>query len=220
MPGVVTDSMAWTVDLADLGGVDAFAERAERELGGIDILVNNAGMVRTTRLPGVDWALVEELNRTNYLAPVRLTLALLPAMLARGSRPDPHHLVGRRPPRAARRVRLRRVQGRALGVLRIGRVRPVVLRRDVPPHVPGPDHRVRRAVRRRPRRASTSGCRACPPPAVAAAVRGPARGRLVRGLHPRGVRAHVGEAGGRRRRQRGVHRRVGPPSVRLRHASG
>ena len=79
------DSTAWTVDLADLGAVDAFAARAERELGGIDILVNNAGMVRTTRLPDVDWALVEELNRTNYLAPVRLTLALLPAMLARGA---------------------------------------------------------------------------------------------------------------------------------------
>jgi short-subunit dehydrogenase len=78
-------SVAWTTDLADLDGVDAFAQRVERELGGVDILVNNAGLVRTTRLPNVEWRLVEELNRTNYLAPVRLTLALLPAMLARGS---------------------------------------------------------------------------------------------------------------------------------------
>ena len=31
------------------------------------------------------WADVETLVRTNYLSPVRLTLAALPAMLARGS---------------------------------------------------------------------------------------------------------------------------------------
>jgi NAD(P)-dependent dehydrogenase (short-subunit alcohol dehydrogenase family) len=79
------DSVAWTVDLADLDGIEAFAARVERELGGIDILVNNAGLVRTTRLPNVDWGLVEELNRTNYLSPVRLTLAVLPAMLERGT---------------------------------------------------------------------------------------------------------------------------------------
>ena len=79
------DSVAWTIDLADLDGVDAFAHRVEQELGGIDVLVNNAGLVRTTRLPRVDWSLVEELDRTNYLAPVRLTLAVLPAMLERGS---------------------------------------------------------------------------------------------------------------------------------------
>ena len=79
------DSRAWTVDLADLDGVDAFAARVEDELGGVDVLVHNAGLVRTTRFPAVDWSLVEQLNRTNYLAPVRLTLALLPAMLGRGA---------------------------------------------------------------------------------------------------------------------------------------
>ena len=79
------ESIAWTVDLADLDAVERFARRAEQDLGAVDILVNNAGMVRTTRLPGgADWALIEELNRTNYLAPVKLTLALLPAMLERG----------------------------------------------------------------------------------------------------------------------------------------
>jgi short-subunit dehydrogenase len=78
-------SLAWTVDLAELDAVDAFARRVERELGGIDVLINNAGLVRTTRLPEIEWTLVEELNLTNYLAPVRLTLAVLPAMLERGS---------------------------------------------------------------------------------------------------------------------------------------
>ncbi|HVM67438.1 MAG TPA: SDR family NAD(P)-dependent oxidoreductase [Acidimicrobiales bacterium] len=79
------ESIAWTVDLGDLGGIERFARRAEAELGAVDVLINNAGLVRTTRLPGAEWALIEELNRVNYLSPVKLTLALLPAMLARGA---------------------------------------------------------------------------------------------------------------------------------------
>ena len=79
------DSRAWTVDLADLDGLEAFATQVEEELGGVDILINNAGLVRTTRLPDVEWSLVDQLMRVNYLSPVRLTLALLPAMLARRS---------------------------------------------------------------------------------------------------------------------------------------
>ena len=34
------DSVAWTIDLADLDGVDAFAHRVEQELGGIDVLLS------------------------------------------------------------------------------------------------------------------------------------------------------------------------------------
>ena len=34
----------WVVDLADLDGIDAFAARADAELGGVDVLVNNAGV--------------------------------------------------------------------------------------------------------------------------------------------------------------------------------
>src|SRR3954447_18244962 len=37
-------SRAWTIDLSDLGGLEAFATRASGELGGIDVLVNNAGI--------------------------------------------------------------------------------------------------------------------------------------------------------------------------------
>jgi short-subunit dehydrogenase len=78
------ESIAWTIDLADLDGISRFARRAEADLGGVDVLVNNAGLVRTTRFPNPDWRLIEELNRTNFLSPVRLTLALLPRMLDRG----------------------------------------------------------------------------------------------------------------------------------------
>lgn len=36
------DSRAWTVDLGDIDGVDAFAAQVLADLGGLDILVNNA----------------------------------------------------------------------------------------------------------------------------------------------------------------------------------
>ena len=37
-------SRAWTIDLADLDGIERFATRAADELGGVDVLVNNAGI--------------------------------------------------------------------------------------------------------------------------------------------------------------------------------
>jgi len=48
------DSRAWTVDLADLDGIAAFAEQVERDLGPIDILVNNAGMAIVKRALDAD----------------------------------------------------------------------------------------------------------------------------------------------------------------------
>src|ERR1700730_10505706 len=38
------ESRAWTVDLADLDAISAFASTVDRELGGVDVLVNNAGI--------------------------------------------------------------------------------------------------------------------------------------------------------------------------------
>jgi len=78
-------SLAWTVDLDDLDGIDAFVEQVRSDLGGVDILVNNAGVVSSSRLPGLGFDEVAALMRINYLSPVRLTLALLPEMVGRGS---------------------------------------------------------------------------------------------------------------------------------------
>ncbi|UDY35030.1 SDR family NAD(P)-dependent oxidoreductase [Dermatobacter hominis] len=70
-------SRAWTVDLADLDGLDAFAAAAVDELGGLDLLVNNAGM------PKRRWAWahrpdeVTAVLRLNVESPIRLTTALL-----------------------------------------------------------------------------------------------------------------------------------------------
>jgi NAD(P)-dependent dehydrogenase (short-subunit alcohol dehydrogenase family) len=73
----------WTVDLADLDGVADFGRRADDELGGIDVLVNNAGIPKRRRVTDLDPATVDAVMAINYSSPVRLTLALLPAMLER-----------------------------------------------------------------------------------------------------------------------------------------
>jgi short-subunit dehydrogenase len=75
---------AWTVDLADLGTLEAFAARVQDELGGIDVLVNNAGEPRHGPAATTPWPEVERLFRINFLSPVRLTLAVLPGMRGRG----------------------------------------------------------------------------------------------------------------------------------------
>ena len=48
------ESRAWTIDLADLDGLDAFAQRVSDELGGIDVLVNNAGIPKRSTVLDLD----------------------------------------------------------------------------------------------------------------------------------------------------------------------
>ncbi|MDE3087170.1 MAG: SDR family NAD(P)-dependent oxidoreductase [Acidobacteriota bacterium] len=78
-------SRLWVADLADPGAVDRLAADALAELGGVDILVNNAGIPKRRHVTRLDPATVETVMAINYLSPVRLTLALLPHMLERGS---------------------------------------------------------------------------------------------------------------------------------------
>jgi NAD(P)-dependent dehydrogenase (short-subunit alcohol dehydrogenase family) len=80
------ESRAWTVDLADLDGVEAFARRADLELGGIDVLVNNAGAPKRRRVPDLTPEVVESIMSLNYYSPIRLTLALLPGLIERQGR--------------------------------------------------------------------------------------------------------------------------------------
>jgi short-subunit dehydrogenase len=74
---------AWTIDLSELDSIDDFAVRAERELGAIDILVNNAALVSGGEGLSTPWTDIERITCVNYLSPIRLTRAVLPAMLAR-----------------------------------------------------------------------------------------------------------------------------------------
>jgi short-subunit dehydrogenase len=79
------ESRMWVHDLADLSAVDALAKEALAELGSIDVLVNNAGVPKRKHVTALDYATVERVMQLNYLSPVRLTLAVLPHMLERGS---------------------------------------------------------------------------------------------------------------------------------------
>lgn len=79
------ESAAFTVDLARLDTLDRFAGEAAKELGGVDILVNNAGIPKRRRAAKLSPDDLHEVMAVNFEAPVRLTTALLPAMLERGS---------------------------------------------------------------------------------------------------------------------------------------
>jgi NAD(P)-dependent dehydrogenase (short-subunit alcohol dehydrogenase family) len=76
---------AWTVDLSRLEGIDAFVREVEDHLGGIDVLINNAAATSHGPATSLSPEDAEYLMRTNYLAPVRLTLAALPAMQRQGA---------------------------------------------------------------------------------------------------------------------------------------
>src|SRR5262245_10454854 len=80
------ESKAWTVDLADLDGLPAFAQQASQDLGGIDVLVNNAGIPKRKPVFALTPEIVDAVNRINYLSPVHLTLALLDEIVARSGR--------------------------------------------------------------------------------------------------------------------------------------
>jgi short-subunit dehydrogenase len=67
-------------DLLDRAQIDAAVAAA----GEVDVLVNNAGIGWRGPLHELDPDLLERLVRVNLLAPVLLTRALLPGMLARG----------------------------------------------------------------------------------------------------------------------------------------
>jgi short-subunit dehydrogenase len=74
-------------DLSDPRAIDALGEKLIGHWGAIDILVNNAGVAwygPTTNMTGDEW---DRLLAINLHAPIRLTMKLLPALLAR---PEAH----------------------------------------------------------------------------------------------------------------------------------
>ena len=79
-------SQVLAADLSDLDGIDAVAARATDLLGGrVDVLVNNAGVPKRRSVVTMTPDDVESVMAMNYFSPVRLTLAVLPAMVTRGT---------------------------------------------------------------------------------------------------------------------------------------
>lgn len=78
-------SAMWVADLGDTAAVGRLAGQAWDGLGGIDVLVNNAAIPKRRPVTELDPDEVEAVMRVNFFAPMRMTLALLPRMLARGS---------------------------------------------------------------------------------------------------------------------------------------
>ena len=75
---------SYAADLTDLDGIDALVERVLGEVGTVDYLVNNAGrsIRRSLELSHDRFHDVERSMAINFFGPVRLTMALLPAMRA------------------------------------------------------------------------------------------------------------------------------------------
>jgi short-subunit dehydrogenase len=77
-------SQVWVADLADLDALAGLAKEVEDALGGLDVLVNNAGTPKRRHVTALTSEDVEQVMHVNYFSPVRLALAVLPGMLARG----------------------------------------------------------------------------------------------------------------------------------------
>jgi short-subunit dehydrogenase len=79
------ESRAWPVDLADLTAAEDLVHQAAREWGRVDCLVNNAGIPARIPVAHLTPADVARVMDVNFHAPVRMSLALLPDWLTRGS---------------------------------------------------------------------------------------------------------------------------------------
>ena len=76
---------ALVADLADLEAIAQLAERIVDLVGVPDVLVNNAGVPMRKRIATIEPSALEGVMALNYFSPARLTTALLPGMLERGS---------------------------------------------------------------------------------------------------------------------------------------
>ena len=74
----------WPRDLSDLDAAEAVARDADDRFGGLDVLVNNAAVPKRRSVLDLTPDEVTRTMRVNFLSPVRMTLAVLPGMVARG----------------------------------------------------------------------------------------------------------------------------------------
>ncbi len=79
------ESQLFTVDLSDVDAAVQLVHDAWDALGGLDCLVNNAAVGKRKLVGDHTAEDLDTVMRTNFLAPVRMNIAVLPLMLARGA---------------------------------------------------------------------------------------------------------------------------------------
>jgi short-subunit dehydrogenase len=75
--------LALRADLSDEGDVERVLGEVREQVGDVDILVNNAGVGDEALFDRAEWGRMRKVLGTNVLAVVKLTAALVPAMVAR-----------------------------------------------------------------------------------------------------------------------------------------
>ncbi len=83
------DSQMFVADLSEIDAIAGLVTTITATLGQIDVLVNNAGVPKRRKTSAMTVADAESVMRMNYLSPVALAIAVLPAMRQR----DAGHIV-------------------------------------------------------------------------------------------------------------------------------
>ena len=78
-------SAMWAADLSDLDAAVRVAREAEASFGRVDVLVNNAAIGKRKLVATLTDDDLDTTMRTNFTSPVRMAMALLPAMVERGA---------------------------------------------------------------------------------------------------------------------------------------
>ena len=79
------DSRLFVADLEDPTAAVGVVDAVWGAFGHVDVLVNNAAIPGVRHVNRLEMGEVERVMQVNFLAPVRMTLALLPRMLDRGA---------------------------------------------------------------------------------------------------------------------------------------
>ena len=79
------DTLVLPFETTDYSALPALAEKAWEWSGGIDLLINNAGISQRSLAVDTDFAVYQRIVDVDLLAPIALTQAVLPRMVARGS---------------------------------------------------------------------------------------------------------------------------------------
>jgi short-subunit dehydrogenase len=78
-------SRMWAVDLSDVDAAVRLVDDAWEAFDGLDCLINNAAVGKRKLLVDHTPEDLEYVMRTNFISPVRMSLAMIPKMLDRGS---------------------------------------------------------------------------------------------------------------------------------------